>query len=315
MIPVVILTAGEGKRLGKISKNFSKSLLTVGDSTLLANHLNNFLKIGCNEFIIVTDPISGEIEKEAERVLINQAASLRIIHQEKRLGIGHAALLAEKHIGAREFILVLGDTFYVPKDILSTAKEILSGSVDAVLSVREVSQEKEILRECTIEIGENNIVKKIIEKPKRALSMMKPCGVYFFNHKFFKHLKKTSASSLRGEIELTDAIDAFIGEGGKVVARNTLKFDVNINYPKDILAANLAWLKEKKIKNFIHPSAIIEEGAEISNSVVGEKSRIGKFSKLKSVIVFPGSEVSSNSNLESSIIFPDMNLSVFSVKN
>jgi len=284
--------------------------LTVGDSTLLAGHLNNFLKIGINEFIIVADPLSSKIEKEAKSVLKNHKASLRIVHQDKRLGIGHAALLTEKYIGRREFVLILGDTFYVPKDILSAVKEINSGTVDAILSVRKVATEKDIFKECTIELDENNIVKKIIEKPKRVLSMMKPCGVYFFNHKFFKHLKKTSVSSLRGEIELTDAIDDFIKMGGKVVARNTLKLDININYPQDILAANLAWLKEKKIKNFVHPSAIIEEGAELSESVVSQESLVGKFSKLKRVLVFPGSSIPAGSDLKDIIIMPDMKIHI-----
>ena len=315
MIPAVILTAGEGKRLGKMSKNFSKSLLTVGDSTLLAGHLNNFLEIGINEFIIVADPLSEDIEKEAQKVLKNRKASFRVVHQKKRLGIGHAALLAEKYIGEGEFILVLGDTFYSPGDILAAIKEITSGSVDAVLSVRKVSDDKEILKECTVKLDENNVVEKIVEKPERALSMMKPCGVYFFNHKFFKHLKKTSASSLRGEIELTDAIDNFAREGGRVVARNTLKFDVNINYPRDILAANLAWLAQKKIKCFSHASAVIGEDVSLSESVVGQNSRIGKFSKLRRVVVFPGSEVSPNSNLENIIVLPDMKIPVLPDEN
>jgi len=310
MIPAVILTAGEGKRLGKISKKISKSLLPVGDSTLLSSHLNNFLKIGINEFIIVADPASQEIEKEAASVLKNHKASFRIVHQKKRLGIGHAALLTQDYIGSREFILILGDTFYVPKDILSAVKEISSGAVDAILSVRKVSDEKEILKECTIDLDENNTVKKIIEKPKRVLSMMKPCGVYFFNHRFFEYLKKTSASSLRGEIELTDAIDAFIQTGGKVVARNTLKSDININYLQDILTANLAWLKAKNIKSFSHPSAVIEEGVLLSNSVVCHNSHIGKYSKLNSVVVFPGSGIPDGANLENTIVLPDMEIPI-----
>ena len=99
------------------------------------------------------------------------------------------------------------------------------------------------------------------------------------------------------------------------MARNTLKFDVNINYPGDILAANLAWLAQKKIKSFSHASAVIGEDVSFSESVVGQNSRIGKFSKLRRVVVFPGSEVSPNSNLENIIVLPDMKIPVLPDEN
>ncbi|MEI7529658.1 MAG: NTP transferase domain-containing protein, partial [Elusimicrobiota bacterium] len=180
MIPVVILTAGGGTRLGEIGKLFPKALLPVGDGTLLERHLRVFSALGTKLFIIVADPSSGEVESAARKTLEGSGAELIVVHQAERRGIGHATLLAEPWVKGVPFALVLGDTYYSRPDLAGAVREISGGGPDAVLSVRKVPDEAAILKECTIELDAAGMVRKIVEKPGRALSLVKPCGVYFF---------------------------------------------------------------------------------------------------------------------------------------
>ncbi|MBI4656036.1 MAG: NTP transferase domain-containing protein [Elusimicrobia bacterium] len=302
MIPVLILTAGGGKRLGRIGNIYNKALLPVGDKSLLEHHLSAFSILGEKEFVIVVDPRSNDVKKEAKRIAKDGNISIKFVSQTRRLGIGHAVLSAETRIGKSPFILVLGDTYYIPLDILKGIKEITKGRVDAVLSVRTVSEEFSILKECTIEMNHRKVVHKIIEKPEKALSMFKPCGVYFFGPRFIGALKSTPPSRLRGEIELTDAIQKLIDLGGIVVGAETLKSDVNITYPEDILSANLCWLKQQNLEYFSHPQSIIGSGVKLKDSVISRRCKIGESSKLNRTVVFPGAEVPAGSILENQLI-------------
>ena len=302
MIPVVILTAGAGARLGEIGKLFPKALLPVGDRTLLELHLRVFSGLGTKRFIIVTDPSSDSVVEAAKRALEGSGAELFVVPQSERRGIGHAASLAEPWLDGGPFALVLGDTYYSRPDLAGAVKAVAGGGADAVLSVRTVADEAAILKECTIAQDAAGRVLKIIEKPARALSMVKPCGIYFFGPRFMPALKATRPSALRGEIELTDAIQNLIAGGGLVKAMETLKLDVNITYPGDILAANSAWLAERGLRGFAHPSASVGEGAELENSVAARGSFIGAGARVKNSVVFPGGSVPAGAAISGALV-------------
>jgi len=306
MIPVVILTAGSGTRLGEIGKIFPKALLPVGDGSLLELHLRVFLALGTKLFIIVTDPSSGEVESAARKALEGSGAELAVVHQAERRGIGHATLLAEPWVKGGPFALVLGDTYYSQLDLAGAVREIKGGGPDAVLSVRKVTDEAAILKECTIELDAAGLVRRIVEKPSRALSLVKPCGVYFFGPKFIEALRQTRPSALRGEIELTDAIQGLISAGGAVKAMETLKLDVNITYPEDILTANAAWLEEKGLLGFAHPEAEVGAGVKLVNSVVARGASVGAGARLERVVVFPGGRVQAGASVFNSFVLPGL---------
>jgi len=302
MIPVVILTAGSGTRLGEVGRRFPKALLPVGDSTLLEMHLKAFLAAGSRRFIIVTDPADNSIEAAARAALAGTGSELFIAPQAERLGIGHAASLAAPWLAGGPFALVLGDTYYSAPRFAAAVQAVAGLRADAVLSVRTVEDEAAILKECTVAVDEDGRVLKIVEKPRRALSLIKPCGVYFFGPLFLPALAATRPSSLRGEIELTDAIQNLISAGGLVRTMETLALDVNITYPEDILKANAAWLGERGLRGFAHPGASVGAGAELENSVAARGAVVGAGARVKNSVVFPGGRVEAGAEVAASLV-------------
>jgi dTDP-glucose pyrophosphorylase len=302
MIPVAILAAGGGKRLGEIGARLPKALLPVGDGALLELHLRAFLAAGSRRFVIVTDPADSKVEAAARAALAGTGAELHIVPQAERLGIGHAALLALPRLGEGPFALVLGDTYYSSPDFSAASRAIAAGEADTILSVREVADEAAIRKECTIDLDPSGRVLKIIEKPKKALSMVKPCGVYFFGRRFREALAATRPSALRGEIELTDAIQELIEAGGLVRTMRTLDLDVNITFPADVIKANLAWLDAKKLRGFAHPEASVGAGASLAASVAARGSAVGAGARLERCVVFPGGKVEAGASLADTLV-------------
>ncbi len=49
----VILAAGMGKRLQKVSGGLPKSMIKIGNSSIIHHQLESCLKVGINKFVIV----------------------------------------------------------------------------------------------------------------------------------------------------------------------------------------------------------------------------------------------------------------------
>jgi choline kinase len=74
----VLLAAGVGQRLGKISGNKPKCLLRFDGSSLLQRHLEILHHYGIKEIIIVTGFKAGLIEEEAGRS--NASSIIKLVH-------------------------------------------------------------------------------------------------------------------------------------------------------------------------------------------------------------------------------------------
>jgi glucose-1-phosphate thymidylyltransferase len=308
MIPVVILAAGSGTRLGPLGARYNKAMLPVGPDTLMAHHVHTFAALGTRRFVVVVDdPASGTAD-EARRLAAEGGFPLDVVVQAQRKGIGHAVLLAEPHVGGGPFVLVLGDTFYVPRDLAGALSDLQSGAFEAVLSVRHTLDEALIRKECTVELDGLGRVRRIVEKPAAVLSPWKPCGVYFFGPAMWDALHATPASALRGEIEITDAIQALVARGGRVGVRQTLDLDVNITWPADLLEANRALLRSLGRTALVHPEARVAAGVVLEEAVVSKGCEVGTGSRLARVVLFPGAVVPAGSDLADALVAPGVGI-------
>ena len=304
MIPVVILAAGRGTRLGPVGGVWRKALLPVGPEPLLAHHMRSFAAIGTRRFVLVVDPEGGEIERVAGLVAAELGATVAVVVQAEPHGIGHATLLARPHVGEAPFVLVLGDTYYETRDLRSAAADVASGRRSAVLSVRVVADDALIRRECTIAIDDRGTVQAIVEKPREILSRWKPCGVYFFGPRIFAALEATPPSALRGEVELTDAIQVLVERDGNVGTRETVSLDLNVTFPADILEANRMWLRSQGLDTYVHPAARVAAPADLRHAVVSAGARVGAGARLDSVVVFPDAALPAGATVEGALVVP-----------
>ena len=264
----VLLAAGEGVRLLPITATRPKHLIKVGGKPILQFCLEAVKEAGITEVIIVTHFMGDVIRQhfgDGEKLGLN----ISYVEQKVVLGTGNAAEVAKSNVDD-DFVLVYGDLLFGVDAVKNVLKLFKHGKTSAVMGVVPVDKPESY---GIIELDEEKKVKRIVEKPAagKAPSNLANAGIYVFSREIFDKIKQTKAS-VRGELELTDAVTLLAKEGKTVLASELSRDDwFDVGRPWDLLDANNWALKR------MDPQVLgtIEQGAHLIGPVwVAESARI-----------------------------------------
>lgn len=254
----IIPTAGFGTRMLPLSKAVPKELLPLGDKPAIHYVVMEAVRAGIKHIVLVNHAQKGAIDNyfdinaELDTQLRNKGKNeladslnflpddVRIIsvRQSRPLGLGHAVLQGRAVVGDNPFAVLLPDVVLDPfktdfkTDNLAYMLDCLAKTSRSQILVDPVADDDvhkygiaRLADKQTIAKSDTNQsfdVKGFVEKPllKDAPSNLAVVGRYVFDPKIFDFLAETKPS-VGGEIQLTDAIDALIGEQGMDVV--TLK--------------------------------------------------------------------------------------------
>ena len=152
---------------------------------------------------------------------------LRFAEQKELKGIADAIYQVKNYVSGN-FIVVLGDCicdgrFDFPEDM------------EQGVGVWETNNIDDIKRSYSIEIRDN-IIYKVVEKPKEIPNNLCGMGFYFFNKKVFDYIKVTQPSKLRNEIEITDVIQNMINAGEEIKPVFFRGNYLNVTFQEDLMA-------------------------------------------------------------------------------
>ena len=229
----IIPAAGLGTRFLPATKSMPKEMLPIVDVPSIQYIVEEAVKSGIKEILIITNPYKKCIEdhfdktfeleerlsrsgklKELEMIHeISEMVDLFFVRQKEPKGLGHAVLCAKAFVGNEPFAVMLGDDVVANKEGKPAIKQLMeqyevTGS--SILGVQAVPME---------ETGKYGIVKTssmiaeglyeledMIEKPKiNPPGNLAVLGRYILTPGIFEHLKDQQPGAL-GEIQLTDAI-------------------------------------------------------------------------------------------------------------
>ena len=230
----VVPVAGLGTRFLPATKAMPKEMLPVVDKPALQYVVEEAVTAGLTDILMVTGRNKRPLEDHFDRVdgleaalrakgdqrkldLIRESSELADIHfvrQGDPLGLGHAVLKGEHHVGEEPFAVLLGD------DLIDERSPILPDMIDAygrtggsVIALMEVPQEAISLYGCAAveatEVDGLVRVTDLVEKPDAAdaPSNLAIIGRYVLSPEIFPLLHRTEPG--RGnEIQLTDALKA-----------------------------------------------------------------------------------------------------------
>jgi bifunctional UDP-N-acetylglucosamine pyrophosphorylase/glucosamine-1-phosphate N-acetyltransferase len=195
--------------------------------------------------------------------------SLKYVEQPSILGTGNAASMAEPYV-KENFLLVYGDLLFSPESVQRVLKTFRDLSASAVMAVVPVKKPESY---GIVALGKDGSIRRVVEKPARkdAPTNLANAGIYVFTSEVFDMLRSIKPS-IRGELELTDAISLFAKHKKKVSAVKIAETEwLDIGHPWDLLDANV-WTLNRMEHRVL---GRVEDGAHLIGPVtVAETARI-----------------------------------------
>ncbi|KLO74875.1 UTP--glucose-1-phosphate uridylyltransferase GalU [Enterococcus cecorum] len=239
----VIPAAGLGTRFLPATKAMAKEMLPIVDKPTIQFIVEEALKSGIEDILIVTgkakrpieDHFDSNIELETNLSekgkddllkLVEETTdvNLHFIRQSHPKGLGHAVLQAKAFVGNEPFLVMLGDDLMEDKVPLS--KQLMDDyerTHASTIAVMEVDHE-DTSKYGIINPGNQVVdglynVKNFVEKPQpsEAPSNLAIIGRYLLTPEIFEILENQKPGA-GNEIQLTDAIDT-LNQTQRVFAR------------------------------------------------------------------------------------------------
>jgi L-glutamine-phosphate cytidylyltransferase len=112
-VRVIILAAGQGKRLLPLTADVPKALLDIGGKTLLERQIEAFASHGITDFVVVTGYASERVEREARAVAQRLGAEVRFVYNPfYAVADNLASCWMARHLMTSDFIQVNGDNVF-----------------------------------------------------------------------------------------------------------------------------------------------------------------------------------------------------------
>ena len=219
----IVLAGGSGSRLYPATMGVSKQLIPIYDKPMVYYPISTLMLAGIREILIVSTPHDLP---SYERLLGDGSrfgCNISYAVQDEPRGLAEAFLIGESFINGENVALVLGDNLFHGggfSKLLMNATTHAKGSHVFGIRVADAS------RYGVIETGHDGKVLSLEEKPEHPKSDIAVVGLYFFDNRVVDIAKNVTVSK-RGELEITEVIQAYIDEG-------SLRLD--------ILPRGLTWL-------------------------------------------------------------------------
>jgi glucose-1-phosphate thymidylyltransferase len=304
----LILSGGEGTRLRPITHTSAKQLIPVANKPILVYGLEAMRDAGIEEVGIVVGSTAEEVEAACAD---GSAWGLRITYlpQEAPLGLAHAVKVSRDFLGDDEFVMYLGDNLLL-EGLGPFVKEFERHTPNAQIFLARVPEPERF----GVAVLEGDRVVRLVEKPKEHISDLALVGVYLFDRTVHQAIDSIQPSG-RGELEITDSIQAMIDGGRNVRAEMVTGWWKDTGKLEDLLEANRMMLSvmEPRIDGEVDSASrlegpvVVEKGAKVSRSVIRGPAIVGEDSLVEDSLIGPYASIYygctvTGSELEDSII-------------
>jgi UTP--glucose-1-phosphate uridylyltransferase len=242
----VVPAAGLGTRFLPATKATPKEMLPVVDKPAIQYVVEEAVDAGLADILFITGRAKfgledhfdrrpyleellerkGDSERLAQVRDVADLANIHYVRQGEALGLGHAVLQAEMHVGREPFAVLLGDDLIDERDkVLQQMLDVRNAHGGSVVCLMEVPHHQVHLYGCAAveatDVDDVVRVTDMVEKPAQedAPSNLAVIGRYVLDPVAFDVLHKTEPGR-GGEIQLTDALLTLAGmpadEGGGV---------------------------------------------------------------------------------------------------
>lgn len=286
-IKAIIPVAGKGLRLRPLTYTQPKPLISVAGKPIISFIIDQLLEAGVEEFVFIIGYLGEKIKLYIEEHYPD--LNTTFVHQEKRLGSGHAIWLARESFDtADEVIIFFGDA------IIDTDLKALVALPHSAIGVKKVDDPRNF---GVVELGKNGKIKALEEKPRIPHSNLAMVGVYKIKQvpAFIKALDAAVQDGINqeDEIPLTNALAKMVDKG---ISLRSFEVDnwFDCGQMDILLETNAAFLDREGYASYdlpafynsiiIHPVSIGHH-CQIINSIIGPHVTIGDHVNIKGAII------------------------------
>ena len=171
---IVILAAGNGKRMGPLTKKVPKPMLKIKGRPILEHKINALPK-GIDEVIIVIGYRGNQIMDYFKKSFAGK--KIRYFSQTELNGTGGALHLVKSVLNDR-FLVMMGDDLYHKKDVQKIMKHELAVLAYAVDNPGNFG---------ALKANRRGYLVDIVERPKNSKNNLVNAALYSLSKKFFKY--------------------------------------------------------------------------------------------------------------------------------
>ncbi|MDX2237789.1 MAG: glucose-1-phosphate thymidylyltransferase RfbA [Hyphomonadaceae bacterium] len=206
----VLLAGGLGTRLRPLTAATSKHLLPVYDKPMIYFPLTTLMLAGLREILVITTPQDAPAYRRLLGDGTQWGLSLRYAEQREPAGVAQALIIAETFLDGAPSCLALGDNILFGHGLperLAAARA--AGAEGATVFAHYVDAPE---RYGVVRFDAHGAVIGIEEKPPLPPSHWAAIGLYFFDGEA-PAIARGLAPSARGELEITDVLNAYLARG------------------------------------------------------------------------------------------------------
>ncbi len=315
--------AGIGSRLRPFTLSKPKAFITVAGKMVLDHILMKFLNTFDNnaELVLIVGYKKRQIIDYVQKHY-SKRFKLSFLEQLPRgyredipyyWGLGEAVYLAHDKFDnirinnpeddKREGCLIfLGDMILID-EYSYIMYRYYESDVDGIITVMKVPEE-DASSYGIVDVDDNNIIKKLVEKPKEYVSNLAIAGIYAFSNtaskELFKNLKKylDKKTDKSNEIYLTESLQDLVDSGFKIAAVELKKGILDFGKPSSLLYGNKFLLEQEShnSKNYN------DKNIKVEKSIIKNPVYIGKNTKIINSVIGPNVSIGKNSMIENSIL-------------
>ena len=264
----IVLHGGSGTRLRPLTHTGPKQLIPIANKPTSQYAVEDLLACGITQVAFVLGDVHPEKVKEYYGDGSKFGAKFEYIPQGDPRGIAHAVGLCRNFVGNSEFIVYLGDNL-IKGGITEFARKFEGSDASASVLLTKV---KDPSRFGVAALDDHGKLIGMEEKPKHPKSNLALTGIYMFKPVIFKMIDRLKPS-WRNELEITEAIQLLLQDGGKITYHVVEGWWKDTGTPEDILESNRLELDDLQSKI----EGTVEEGGSVQGRVaLGQGSIVSK---------------------------------------
>lgn len=259
----IIAVAGYGTRMLPITRAIEKCMLTVGTRPVIDYVVDDILAAGIRDIYFVVskeqsqleayysqnDPLLDYLQQKGKSELLELAQPPHDVQfhyllqpQDGRYGTSVPVSIAADYIDENESaIVIMGDQFFWRTDggsntadlmRLAQERQTTAGMLGVPMPLDGIDS--------SIETDPDGNFVRIVEKPApgEAPSDLQNASFYLFDKAMFRLAKSVPPNPIRGEYEITDVMNTYVSNGGRLAIGQTVGQYMECGSPAGLLRAN-----------------------------------------------------------------------------